>query len=166
MANILYGVNGEGAGHSTRAKSVIQHLQSSGHVVRVVSFDRGLRNLREDFKATEIYGLRLAYVNNRVRYRRTLAKNLLTVRQAARSASQLEELAEKWKIGLVITDYEPLSCHVGRRLRLPILSIDNQHLLTNGEVSYPPRYGRDAAVAKLVTRMMVPHADAYLVTSF
>jgi uncharacterized protein (TIGR00661 family) len=166
MANILYGVNGEGAGHSTRAKSVIQHLQSSGHVVRVVSSDRGLRNLREDFNATEIYGLRLAYVNNRVRYRRTLAKNLLTMRQAGRSASQLEELAERWKIGLVITDYEPLSCHVGRRLRLPILSIDNQHLLTNAEVCYPPKYRRDAAVAKLVTRMMVPHADAYLVTSF
>jgi uncharacterized protein (TIGR00661 family) len=131
-----------------------------------VSFDRGLRNLGEDFEVAEIYGLRLAYVNNRVRYRRTLAKNLLSVRQAARSISQLEELAEEWKIQLVITDFEPLSCHVGHRLRLPILSIDNQHLLTNADVSYPRKYRRDAAVAKLVTRMMVPHANMYLVTSF
>jgi uncharacterized protein (TIGR00661 family) len=166
MANILYGVNGEGSGHSTRAKSVIAHLQGNGHAVHVVSFDRGLRNLREDFDVTEIYGLRLAYVNNRVRYRRTVAKNLLTVRQAAKSVTRLEKLAEKWKIQLVITDFEPLSCHVGRRLRLPIVSIDNQHLLTNASASYPRKYRRDAAVAKLVTRMMVPHADAYLVTSF
>jgi uncharacterized protein (TIGR00661 family) len=166
MAEILYGVNGEGSGHSTRAKALIAHLQSSGHLVHVVSFDRGLRNLRGDFNVTEIYGLRLAYVNNRVRYRQTLAKNLLTVRQAARSVSQLEKLAEKWKIQLVVTDFEPLSCHVGHRLRLPIISVDNQHCLTNAEVSYPRKYRRDAAVAKLVTRMMVPHADVYLVTSF
>jgi hypothetical protein len=49
MANILYGVNGEGAGHSTRAKEVIAHLQQRGHAVHVVSFDRGLANLRKDF---------------------------------------------------------------------------------------------------------------------
>jgi len=65
MANILYGVNGEGAGHSTRAKEVIAHLMSRGHAVHVASFDRGLRNLSEDFEVTEIYGFRLAYVNNR-----------------------------------------------------------------------------------------------------
>ena len=33
MANILYGVNGEGAGHSTRAKEVISHLRKKGHAV-------------------------------------------------------------------------------------------------------------------------------------
>ena len=47
MANILYGVNGEGAGHSTRAKEVLTHLVSRGHQVHVASFDRGLRNLTD-----------------------------------------------------------------------------------------------------------------------
>jgi uncharacterized protein (TIGR00661 family) len=166
MANILYGVNGEGAGHSTRAKEVISHLKAKGHVVHVASFDRGLRNLREDFEVTEIYGLRLAYVNNQVRYRRTLIRNLLTARQAARSIALLAELAAAWKVQLVITDFEPLTCHVGHRKRLPIISIDNQHCLTNTEISYPRKYRRDAAVAKLVTRIMTPRADAYLVASF
>ena len=166
MANILYGVNGEGAGHSTRAKEVIFHLKTRGHAVHVVSFDRGLRNLSEDFEVTEIYGLRFAYVNNRVRYRRTIAKNLITVRQAASSIKRLTKLVDEWNIGLVITDFEPLSCHVGHRQRLPVISIDNQHCLTNTDVSYPRQYRRDAAAAKLVTRMMTPRANAYLVTSF
>src|SRR5690349_21499300 len=74
MANILYGVNGEGSGHSTRAKEVISYLQKQGHTVHVASFDRGLRNLSESFEVTEIYGFRIAYVNNQVRYRRTLGK--------------------------------------------------------------------------------------------
>ena len=56
MANILYGVNGEGSGHSTRAREVILHLERRGHVVHVVSFDRGLRNLGESFPVTEISG--------------------------------------------------------------------------------------------------------------
>ncbi len=166
MANILYGVNGEGAGHSTRAREVISHLQSQGHTVHVASFDRGLKNLHHDFEVTEIYGLRFAYVNNKVRYRRTVARNLGTVRQAAKSIKRLSALAGDWKIQLVITDFEPLTCHVGHRKRLPVISIDNQHTLTNTDVSYPHEYRRDAAVAKLVTRMMVPRADAYLATSF
>ena len=166
MANILYGVNGEGAGHSTRAKEVLTHLQKHGHTLHVVSFDRGREHLRKDFEVTEIHGLRFAYVNNQVRYRRTLAKNVWSAPKAAGSLRLLSRLAEEWNIQLVVTDFEPLSCQIGWRKGLPVISIDNQHCLTNAEVSYPRQYRRDAAFAKLVTRMMIPRAQAFLVTSF
>jgi uncharacterized protein (TIGR00661 family) len=166
MANVLYGVNGEGSGHSTRAKEVISHLLSEGHAVHVVSSDRGLANLSKSFPVTEIFGFRFAYVNNRVRYRRTAAKNLLTAPKAARSFVRLLRLAEAWKIDVVVTDFEPLTCHLGHRRGLPVISIDNQHCLTNTDVSLPHKYRGDAGAAKLVTRLMTPHAQAYLVTSF
>jgi uncharacterized protein (TIGR00661 family) len=132
----------------------------------VASFDRGLRNLQEHFEVTEIFGFRFSYVNNRVRYKRTIAKNLITVPQAAKSLARLNHLVDERKIDLVITDFEPLTCHVGHKKSLPIISIDNQHCLTNAVVSYPQEYRRDAAAAKLVTRLMTPRADAYLVISF
>ena len=166
MANILYGVNGEGSGHSTRAKEVISHLVGAGHTVHVVSFDRGLRNLKDDFEVTEIYGLRFAYVNDRVRYRRTIGKNLLTVPQAARSLRRLLRQVDDWGIELVITDFEPLSCRVAHRRRLPLISIDNQHCLVHADITYPREYRREAAAAKLVTRLMTPRVAAYLVISF
>jgi uncharacterized protein (TIGR00661 family) len=166
MANILYGVNGEGAGHSTRAKEVLTHLRDQGHRLHVASFDRGMRNLSEGFEVTEIFGFRFAYVNNRVRYKSTIAKNLVTMRRAAKSVRKLKDLITAWKIDLVITDFKPLSCHVGHRMGLPVISIDNQHCLTNAVVSYPRQYRRDAAAAKLVTRLITPHADSYLVISF
>lgn len=166
MANVLYGVNGEGAGHSTRAKEVLTHLVSQGHSVHVASFDRGLENLKDNFEVTEIYGFRFAYVNNRVRYKRTIAKNLITVPHAARSLSQLNALVDDAQINLVITDFEPLTCHIGHKRRLPVISIDNQHCLTNAVVSYPKQYRRDAAAAKVVTKLMTPRASAYLVISF
>jgi uncharacterized protein (TIGR00661 family) len=166
MANILYGVNGEGAGHSTRAKEVLTHLVSAGHRVHVASFDRGLQNLKDRFDVTEIYGFRFAYVNNRVRYKRTIARNLITVPQAAKSLHRLNELVDEANIDLVITDFEPLTCQIGHRRRLPVISIDNQHCLTNAVVSYPKQCRRDAAAAKLVTKLMTPRANAYLVISF
>jgi uncharacterized protein (TIGR00661 family) len=166
MANILYGVNGEGSGHSTRAGEVITHLQQQGHKLHIVSFDRGLRNLSESFAVTEIFGLSLTYVNNRVRYKRTLASNLIKAPRAVRSLKELSHLVDENKIDLVITDFEPLSCHVGHRKRLPVIAIDNQHAITNATITLPRGFKRDIAAVKLVTRMMTPHADAYLVLSF
>jgi uncharacterized protein (TIGR00661 family) len=166
MANILYGVNGEGSGHSTRAKEVITHLQQQGHKLHVVSFDRGLRNLSESFPVKEIFGLSLAYVNNRVRYKRTVANNLIKAPRAARSLKAISHLVDEENIELVITDFEPLTCHVGHRKRLPVIAIDNQHAITNTAVSLPRGFRRDVAAVRLVTRMMTPHADAYFVLSF
>jgi uncharacterized protein (TIGR00661 family) len=166
MANILYAVNGEGSGHSTRAKDVISHLQQRGHTVHVVSFDRGLKNLGDEFEVTEIYGLRLEYVNNRVRYKKTVANNLLAVPKAAKCLKELARRCGEWGIDLVVTDFEPMSCRVGHKLRLPVIAIDNQHTITNCDVEIPKKYRKDAAATKLVTKLMTPKADAYLMISF
>lgn len=166
MAKILYGVNGEGSGHSSRAREILNHLEGGGHTVHVVSFDRGLKNLGNDFDVTEIFGMRLTTVDNQVRYRKTVLTNLLSVPRAARSVRKLNHLAENWNIEVVITDFEPLSCHTGHKLGLPVLSIDNQHCLTYGDISYPAKYKKEAAAAKMVTRVMTPKADAYFITSF
>ncbi len=166
MANILYGVNGEGSGHSSRAREVLAHLQAKGHRVHVASFDRGYRNLKDDFDVTEIDGLRLAYVENRVRYRKTVVRNLLHLPQTTRMVRFLERKAAAWDLDLVITDYEPITCHVGHKLKLPVIAIDNQHLLTDAAISYPREYRKEAAAAKLVTRLMTPRADAHLIISF
>ena len=166
MANILYGVNGEGAGHSTRSREVILHLQREGHSVVAASFDRGLRNLGDVCEVLEIHGFRFTYVNNKVRYDRTLARNLFHARKATRGITELTHLIDERGIDLVITDFEPLTSRAGRRRKLPVISIDNQHILTHFTVATPRHYQTDATAAKLVTRMMTPHATHYLVTSF
>jgi len=114
----------------------------------------------------EIDGLRLAYVENRVRYRKTVLSNLLHLPKTARTVRDLEKKAADWQLDLVITDYEPITCHVGHKLKLPIIAIDNQHLLTDADITYPRECRKEAAAAKLVTRLMTPRADAYLVISF
>jgi uncharacterized protein (TIGR00661 family) len=166
MANILYGVNGEGAGHSTRSREIILHLQRQGHSVLGASFDRGLRNLGDICEVLEIHGFRFTYINNQVRYNRTLARNLFQASKVTRSLKELKRIIGERSIELVITDFEPLTCRAGRRRGLPVISIDNQHILTDFTVATPPHYLTDATAARLLTRMMTPYATHYLVTSF
>jgi uncharacterized protein (TIGR00661 family) len=166
MANILYGVNGEGAGHSTRSREIILHLQREGHTVLAASFDRGLRNLSDVCEVLEIHGFRFTYVNNQVRYNRTFARNLFQARKANRGIKELVRLIAERRIEVVLTDFEPLTCRAGHRAKLPVISIDNQHILGHFTVATPAHYRRDAAAARLVTRMMTPYATHYLVTSF
>jgi uncharacterized protein (TIGR00661 family) len=166
MANILYGVNGEGAGHSTRSREVILHLQRQGHSVVGASFDRGVRNLSDICEVLEIHGFRFTYVNNQVRYNRTLARSLFQARKATRGITDLTRVIDERGIDLVITDYEPLTSRAGRRRKLPVISIDNQHILTHFKLATPPHCRADATAAKLATRMMTPYASHYLVTSF
>lgn len=42
MAKIIYGVAGQGFGHSTRSKEVISHLKSRGHEVMVFTYGQAL----------------------------------------------------------------------------------------------------------------------------
>lgn len=166
MANILYGVNGEGAGHSTRSREVILHLQREGHNVVAASFDRGIINLQDVCEVIEIHGFRFTYVNNQVKFNRTLARNLFQARKATRGIKEMARLIDDRDIDLVITDFEPLTCRAGRRRHLPVISIDNQHILTHYKVATPKHYRRDITAAKFVVRMMTPFATHYLVTSF
>jgi uncharacterized protein (TIGR00661 family) len=49
---------------------------------------------------------------------------------------------------------------------LPIIAIDNQHCISNAEVTYPKQYRRDAAATAACAKLMTPRADAYLVICF
>ena len=61
MAKIVYGVSGEGSGHSSRAREMISHLEAVGHIVKVVSYDRGYNNLKDEFDVFETEGLHITY---------------------------------------------------------------------------------------------------------
>ena len=80
--HILYGVVGEGMGHATRSRVVIEHLLRSGHEVLVVVSGRAFRFLgdafegRAGFSALEIAGLHLEYDGNRIDKSATVRETL------------------------------------------------------------------------------------------
>ena len=76
MAKVVYGVSGEGSGHSSRAREMATHLLERGHDVKLASYDRGYRNLCADFDVLEIEGLSIASSDNKVSVVGTFVENL------------------------------------------------------------------------------------------
>lgn len=166
MAKILYGVSGQGAGHSYRSKEIITHLLERGHQVKVVSYKTGYKNLKPLFDVTEITGPELVYKNNRLQYTKTVLKNILRFPFAHISIRTVLRIVKEFIPDIIFTDFEITTAVVGKLKRIPVISIDNQHQLTTTKYTYPIWYQRDAAAAKLITRLMTPAANAYLITSF
>ena len=76
MAKIIYGVSGEGSGHSSRAAEIILFIEGLGHDVKVVSYDRGFKNLKDNFDVFQVEGLHIASLDNKVSVVKTFTDNL------------------------------------------------------------------------------------------
>lgn len=166
MAKILYGVAGEGSGHSSRAKEIISYLNKKGHTVKIISYDKGYNNLSKYFKVEKIFGLHFDMKDNKVLILTTIYKNFLKTPQAAKSIKKVVKIIEDFEPNVVFSDFEPISCIAANIKKIPIISIDNQHRLTNTKIEYPRQYAKDAVLAKAVTNLMIFNTKACLVTSF
>jgi uncharacterized protein (TIGR00661 family) len=79
---VLYGVVGEGMGHATRSRVVLEHLLAAGHEVRVVVSGRAHGFLLRVFKDRprihfdEIHGLKLAFEGSELDLPETVWENI------------------------------------------------------------------------------------------
>ena len=167
MAKIVYGVSGEGSGHSSRAREMLDHLQQLGHVVKVVSYDRGYRNLKKDFDVFETEGLHIASSDNRVSKVKTFTDNLQRLPQGHKKLNALRrDIFKTFLPDCVITDFEPMCAYLAHHYDLPLISIDNQHRLRYMTYPCPARMQAERRMTVSVIRAMVPRPDVSLVTTF
>lgn len=167
MAKIVYGVSGEGSGHSSRAREMAAHLRDRGHDLWLVSYDRGYRNLKDEFRVLEVEGLRIVSSDNSVSAVKTVAKNLKQLRGGHRSWRQLRrQLFKEFQPDCVITDFEPMTAYLARRYDLPLITIDNQHRMRYLKYKCPRGLKLDNRVTRSIIRAMVPRPDASLVIAF
>ncbi|MCP3919844.1 MAG: hypothetical protein GY711_30290 [bacterium] len=167
MARIVYGVSGEGSGHSSRAREMLTHLLGRGHTVKVVSYDRGYRNLEGDFDVFETEGLSIATVDNKVSVVRTFTENLAKLSEGIKKLRELRHVAFKdFEPDAVITDFEPMTAYLADHYDVPLISLDNQHRMRYMRYECPPELRTDARTTETVIRLMVPRPDASLVTTF
>jgi uncharacterized protein (TIGR00661 family) len=166
MARVLYGVSGEGSGHSSRAREILTHLIGQGHEVKAASYDRGYRNLSADFDVLEIEGLHIAAAENKVSVAETFVANLSRVPSGFQSARELRGLFKRFEPDCVITDFEPMTAYLAQHYDLPLISLDNQHRMRYMGYPCPGRLRADALVTETVIRAIVPRPDVSLVTTF
>jgi uncharacterized protein (TIGR00661 family) len=166
MAKIVYGVSGEGSGHSSRAREMAAHLLGRGHAVQMVSYDRGYRNLKDDFDVLEIEGLSIASEDNKVSVVKTFTENLKRLPEGYRTLQELRGLFKEFQPDCVITDFEPMTAYLAGHYSLPLVTIDNQHRMRYMDYECPPGRSVEAGVTKTIIRAMVPRPDVSLITTF
>ena len=167
MAKIVYGVAGEGSGHSSRSREMLTHIQDLGHDLIVVSYDRGYANLKDDFEVFETEGLHITSLDNRVSRVKTFTDNLQRLPQGHKKLQMLrKDVFKKFQPDAVITDFEPMTAYLANHYDLPLITIDNQHRLRYMSYPCPAHLQADRRMTITIIRAMVPRPDVSLVTTF
>ncbi|HXB42053.1 MAG TPA: MJ1255/VC2487 family glycosyltransferase [Bacteroidia bacterium] len=168
--NILYGVPGEGMGHATRSKVVIEHLLKQ-HNVQVVSGARAYRFLNKSFpgRVHEIKGFHFAYKNAQVSKTGTFMLNLKNVpRNLLFNFSEYLHIQNNFKPDLVISDFESFSFVYAKHHHLPLISIDNMQVIDRCrlDIEISKAEKKNYVLAKGIVKSKVPGCKHYFITSF
>ena len=163
---ILYGVAGEGFGHSSRALSIGDYLEKKGHKVVIMTYGQAYKVLKKRFKIFKVKGLHLKYKRSILHKRKTIAYNLENFPKNLRRWRKFHKLMKEFKPDLCISDMEPIVPILRNWYNLPLICIDNQHRMTNLDIKVPKKYYRDFVIAREVTDAFVRKADYFIITSF
>jgi UDP:flavonoid glycosyltransferase YjiC (YdhE family) len=167
---VLYGVNGEGLGHATRSQVVIAMLLAQGHDVRVVASGRAFAYLQERLpRVDEIFGPSFAMEEGEIRRWATLRRNIVAApHELPETARHWLTVVHHWRPHVVVTDFEPLSALYARTRHVPLVSVDNIHMLLRcrHDEAIVGAELADFVLARAITRAMVPTAGDYVVTTF
>jgi uncharacterized protein (TIGR00661 family) len=172
MASIVYAMCGEGRGHATRARAIVEAMRGRHQLTLFASdcaYDMlGVHYPTDDVHLVRIPGLRFGYSGpGRVDLMRTLW-------MAARFRWELNDLVEailpeleRARPDLIIADFEPIVPRAARRLGLPFVSFDHQHYLVVSDFSALPFAVRqEANLAGPFVRALYDWQQATIVSAF
>jgi uncharacterized protein (TIGR00661 family) len=171
---ILYGVVGEGMGHAIRSRVVLDEL-CRHHQVEVVVSGRAHDYLKaiesERLGVNRIWGLSLVYEDNRVRNFRTVLANLKGALVSGGWPENIRaffDLAERFRPDVVVSDFESWSYLFARTNGLPVISVDNQQIVSRCEL--PPEitagHEAEAQLTRAIVKAKLPGCLHYVVTTF
>ena len=168
--NILYGVPGEGMGHATRSKVVIDFLLKE-HNVQVVSSSRAYQFLKKSFPQNvhEIKGLHFAYKNAQVSKLGTFMLNLKSApTNLIHNFSKYLFIDKNFKPDVVISDFESFTNFFAKQHRIALLSIDNMQVMDRCtlDIDIPKEERNNYKLAKAIVNAKVPGCRRYFVSSF
>lgn len=168
---ILYGVVGEGMGHATRSRVVLEHLtRTRQHEVHVVASGRACDFLAQRFaNVHSIWGFTIDYQHNSVSNLRTLVRNLKGAVQGwPANLRTYFELLERFDPDVVISDFESFSYLFGRNHFLPVISIDNMQIINRcaHEPALVEGHVETFELTRALVKSKLPGCFHYFVTTF
>src|SRR4051812_17973597 len=166
---ILYGVVGEGMGHATRSRVILEEL-SKKHEVHIVVSGRAQKYLEQRFQNVHgIWGFTIAYEGNAVKSWQTVLQNLKGAVQGwPQNIRAYYDLVDKFQPEVVISDFESFSYLFARNHRLPVISVDNMQVINRckHEPEILAGFEDSFELTRSIVKTKLPGAFHYLVTTF
>ena len=164
---IFYCVCGEGMGHAIRSSVIIDHIKDKYNIY-IFSSDRAYEYLNEKHdNVYKIGGFNTVYTNNKVNNTKTLInaikRNPLNIKKGY---DELYKKARKLSPDVIVTDFEIYATYVSKLLSIPLISLDNIHMITQTAIDYPPKHEGEMLKAKGVIKSYVIKPKVHILTSF
>jgi uncharacterized protein (TIGR00661 family) len=166
MARIMYGVAGDGFGHGIRSKVVIERLKKK-HDIRIVASGKAYWYLSKYFKVDKIGQYSLVYRNNKVAALSTILYNLVRSPAVIVRSWKISSIIREFKPDVIITDFEPFVDYFAFFKRVPVISVNNQHQITNViDKQIPKKYWFDVLITKIVIKLFIVKSNRNFINSF
>ncbi|MBI4141478.1 hypothetical protein HY484_00980, partial [Candidatus Woesearchaeota archaeon] len=173
---IFYGIAGEGLGHATRSRPLLQYLLKH-HSVRIFAGGKALHYLKSWFPVCKVESMRLKYSGNRMSALKTIIHNLSVAPLFFLSFLKVFLECLLHRPNVVITDFEPWCAWSALLLRIPLISIQlpghylpPQPFLRNKQSIASTGLKHRSLWCRLtlwfVTTITVPYADKVIIPSF
>lgn len=164
---IFYSICGEGMGHAIRSSVILEHLIKK-YDVYIFSSERAYEFLSQKFdNVYEIGGFNTVYENNVVRTKKTFFKALkANPTNLKEGYNVLYKQYKRIKPNIIISDFENYSSMLSKLMNIPLISLDNIHMLTQCEYDYPPNHRIDMLTAKAVCKSYILRPKRHIITSF
>ena len=164
---VFYCVCGEGMGHAIRTGVIVDRIKDQ-YDVHIFSSDRAYEYLNSKFdNVYEIGGFNTVYINNKVNNLKTLSEALK--RNPTNIKVGYENLYKKARQlhpDIIITDFEIYATMVSKIRNIPLISLDNIHMITQTKIDYPKDHFVEMLKAKGVIKTYVVKPKIHILTSF
>ena len=164
---VFYCVCGEGMGHAIRTGVIVDRIKEK-YDVYIFSSDRAYEYLNSKFdNVYEIGGFNTVYINNKVNNLKTLSnaikRNPTNIKIGYEN---LYKKARQLRPDVIVTDFEIYATSVSKLLNIPLISLDNIHMITQTKIDYPKSHFAEMLKAKGVIKTYVVKPKIHILTSF
>ena len=164
---VFYCVCGEGMGHAIRTGVIVDKIKEK-YDVYLFSSDRAYEYLKSKFdNVYEIGGFNTVYINNKVNNLKTLSdaikRNPTNIKVGYEN---LYKKAAQLKPDVIVTDFEIYATMLSKIRNIPLISLDNIHMITQTKIDYPKSHYVEMLKAKGVIKTYVVNPRFHILTSF
>jgi len=126
MAKILYGICGEGLGHASRSRILINHLKKK-HDICIVCGGKAYPYMKNFFKNVNyVESPHFVYKGNEIRLFFTIFRLIfITILKTPYYYIKIRKIIKKFNPNILITDAEPISFYASYTKNIKRISIDN-----------------------------------------